>query len=66
MSQIHEAEEVIGAVAMFLSSYGPQSADVQRIAKAVEPIAVWHQEYTAWKKQRDGKEMILKFRATHR
>jgi hypothetical protein len=49
MTPTQEAEEAIAALAMFLTKYGPQSPDVHRIAKAVEPIAAWHQEYIEWR-----------------
>jgi len=51
MSQIHEVEETIAALAVLLTSYGPDNGDVHRVAKAVEPIATWHQEYVRWQEK---------------
>ncbi len=66
MSQVHEVEEVLSSVAKLLTDYGPDNTDVHRVAKAVEPIALWHEEYAAWKKKCTAKEMLRRFTKEHR
>lgn len=50
MNQIHEMEEAIAALAMFLTTCDARNPNTERVAAAVEPIAVWYDEYTTWKK----------------
>lgn len=49
MKPIHEVEETMSAVAMLLTTYGPDNPDVHRVAKAVQPIVSWHQQYINWR-----------------
>jgi len=51
MSDFNDMEETIGAFVELVTSYGPDNPSVHQVAKAVEPIAVWHREYSRWQER---------------